>query len=57
MATVNGNEASDYQVFAEGWLQDETTKGRPVDILILPDGSMLVSDDHNNAIYRISYVK
>lgn len=57
MATVNGNEASDYQVFAEGWLQDETTKGRPVDILILPDGSMLVSDDHHNAIYRISYVK
>ena len=29
--------------------------GRPVDVLVLKDGSMLVSDDHNGAIYRISY--
>ena len=29
--------------------------GRPVDVMVMKDGSMLVSDDHNGAIYRISY--
>jgi glucose/arabinose dehydrogenase len=29
--------------------------GRPVDVLQMPDGALLVSDDHANAIYRISY--
>jgi glucose/arabinose dehydrogenase len=31
--------------------------GRPVDLKLLPDGSMLVSDDQIGAIYRISYAK
>lgn len=44
------------RVFAEGWLQtDGTVLGRPVDILQLADGSLLVSDDHRGAIYRIRY--
>jgi glucose/arabinose dehydrogenase len=44
------------QIFADGWLQpDETVLGRPVDILQMPDGSLLVSDDRRGAIYRISY--
>ena len=30
--------------------------GRPVDILIMPDGAMLVSDDYGGAITRIAYV-
>jgi glucose/arabinose dehydrogenase len=34
---------------------DNSFKGRPTDVLMLPDGSMLVSDEHNGAIYRISY--
>lgn len=43
-------------VFAEGWLRpDGRTTGRPVDILQLKDGSLLVSDDHGGAIYRIFY--
>ena len=29
--------------------------GRPVDVLVMPDGALLVSDDTANAIYRISY--
>jgi glucose/arabinose dehydrogenase len=29
--------------------------GRPVDVLVMPDGALLVSDDHAGAIYRISY--
>jgi len=48
-------KASGYEVFADGWLQDEEAAGRPVDLLVLPDGSMLVSDDQNGIIYRISY--
>jgi len=49
--------AVDYSVFADGWLDvaaDEAW-GRPVDIEYLPDGSMLISDDFGDAIYRISY--
>ena len=46
-----------YEVFAEGWLQDGRAWGRPVDVLVMPDGSMLVSDDEADAIYRISYKK
>lgn len=47
-----GNEA-----FASGWLDESEQKawGRPVDVLVLPDGSMLVSDDQANVIYRITY--
>jgi glucose/arabinose dehydrogenase len=43
------------EVFAAGWLQGESNWGRPVDIEVMRDGSMLVSDDHAGAIYRISY--
>jgi glucose/arabinose dehydrogenase len=44
------------QVFAEGWLgKNGKAIGRPVDILELPDGSLLVSDDHAGVIYKISY--
>jgi glucose/arabinose dehydrogenase len=46
-----------YQPFAYGWLKGEQTTGRPVDIQIMPDGSMLVSDDYANMIYRITYSK
>ena len=42
--------------FAEGWLTaDGEYLGRPVDVAVLRDGSMLVSDDFAGAIYRISY--
>jgi glucose/arabinose dehydrogenase len=43
------------EVFAEGWLQDGKAWGRPVDVLVMPDGSMLVSDDQAGVIYRITY--
>ncbi len=52
---VAGDRASDYRVFAEGWLQGREAWGRPVDLLELPDGSLLVSDDHLGAVYRIAY--
>jgi len=47
--------AVDQEVFADGWLQGQDHWGRPVDIETLPDGSILVSDDYANAIYRITY--
>jgi glucose/arabinose dehydrogenase len=58
-AAKNKNGKLDYKVFAEGWLDANENKawGRPSDLLVLPDGSILVSDDTANAIYRISYKK
>lgn len=45
-----------YKVFAEGWLQKNgKVTGRPVDLKLLQDGSMLVSDDYAGKIYRITY--
>ena len=46
-----------YEPFAEGWLQGEREWGRPADVLVAPDGSLLVSDDLAGAIYRIKYVR
>lgn len=53
----NNTKATSYETFASGWLDDETQKvwGRPVDVLVLNDGSMLVSDDQADVVYRISY--
>jgi glucose/arabinose dehydrogenase len=44
-----------YEPFAQGWLEGEVAWGRPVDLEVLPDGSLLVSDDAAGAIYRIRY--
>lgn len=57
MVRLDGNEALSYEPFAEGWLDESADEawGRPVDLEFLPDGSMLVSDDFADAIYRIYY--
>jgi glucose/arabinose dehydrogenase len=52
--TIDGERATDYTIFASGWLEDETVWGRPVDLALLPDGSLLVSDDYAGVVYRIS---
>ena len=44
-----------YSVFAEGWLQGQKAWGRPADVLVMPDGALLVSDDSAGVIYRIAY--
>ncbi len=44
-----------YEPFAQGWLQGETAHGRPVDVIVAPDGALLVSDDANGVVYRIDY--
>ncbi|MBI3506852.1 MAG: PQQ-dependent sugar dehydrogenase [Proteobacteria bacterium] len=46
-----------YKPFATGWLEGESVWGRPVDVETLADGSLLVSDDHAGAVYRITYRK
>ena len=50
-------KALSYEPFAEGWLDDRTQDawGRPADVLVAPDGSLLVSDDYAGAVYRIRY--
>jgi glucose/arabinose dehydrogenase len=53
----NKNKPKEYEVFAQGWLQGNKAWGRPVDILVMQDGALLVSDDRAGVIYRISYGK
>ena len=48
-------EATSYEPFAEGWLQGEENWGRPVDVEVMADGSLLVSDDQSGSVYRIVY--
>jgi glucose/arabinose dehydrogenase len=55
LVRLEGNRAVDYTIFAQGWLQDGRAWGRPVDVLVMPDGALLVSDDRAGAIYRIHY--
>lgn len=52
---VQDGKATSYQTFAEGWLQGSKPWGRPADVLVLPDGALLVADDFADVIYRISY--
>ena len=46
-----------YEPFAEGWAQGSSYWGRPVDVQVMPDGALLVSDDVAGALFRISYRK
>lgn len=57
LVKISGGKVTGHELFASGWMDDATQKvwGRPVDVLVLADGSLLVSDDQANVIYRISY--
>nr|WP_299344884.1 sorbosone dehydrogenase family protein [Allomuricauda sp.] len=57
LVKLEGNQATSYETFIDGWLDDDTQEqfGRPVDILFLDDGSMFISDDYGDAIYRVWY--
>jgi glucose/arabinose dehydrogenase len=43
------------EILVGGWLQNEQVSGRPVDVLQMPDGSMLISDDAGGKIWRLTY--
>jgi len=57
MVKLENGEAVSYEPFIDGWLDEESQEafGRPVDLLFLEDGSLLISDDEGNAIYRVTY--
>ncbi len=55
VVTLDNNRATSYKPFVQGWKIEEGYWGRPVDLLVMPDGALLVSDDYKGAIYRISY--
>ncbi|HVQ75792.1 MAG TPA: PQQ-dependent sugar dehydrogenase [Candidatus Binatia bacterium] len=52
---VEDGRAVSYEPFAEGWLKGGTAAGRPADVLVMPDGALLVADDKAGRLYRISY--
>ena len=52
---LQDGRAVSYEPFVSGWLQGDSAWGRPADVLAMPDGSLLVSDDHAGAIYRVTY--
>jgi len=41
--------------FITGFIENNSYLGRPADVLVLKDGSMLISDDFNGAVYRVTY--
>lgn len=54
--TFKDGEAATYRPFIDGWLQpNDEVRGRPVAILQLEDGSLLISDDNAHKIYRVVY--
>lgn len=57
LVNVKENKVTGQQVFASGWLDEASQEvwGRPVDVLVMPDGALLVSDDYAGVIYRISH--
>jgi glucose/arabinose dehydrogenase len=54
-ARLDGDRVVSYEPFAQGWLQGSEAWGRPVDVQVMPDGALLVSDDKADVIYRVSY--
>ena len=60
-ATVDSSGKVTLQPFLEGFLQDAKADppmwGRPVDVLVMKDGALLVSDDYNGIVYRVSYAR
>ena len=57
LVRLEDGKAVKKEAFAKGWLQGRDDWGRPVDVLQMPDGSLLVSDDKQGAVYRITYGK
>jgi glucose/arabinose dehydrogenase len=65
LVKLKGNKAVSYTPFAEGWLRGTRSSrgsrtiadawGRPADVLVMPDGSMLIADDEAGVVYRITY--
>lgn len=58
LVTLYGNKAVSKTTFIEGFLQrDEKVIGRPVDLAVMADGALLISDDYAGKVYRVTYQK
>ncbi|PZQ13538.1 MAG: sorbosone dehydrogenase [Rhodanobacter denitrificans] len=55
VARLDGDRIAAYEPLVDGFQKNEQAQGRPVDVQVMPDGSLLVSDDLAGALYRISY--
>jgi glucose/arabinose dehydrogenase len=56
LVTLYGNKAVSKTTFISGFLgQDDKVSGRPVDVAVMADGSLLVSDDYAGRVYRVTY--
>ncbi|MEE9351994.1 MAG: PQQ-dependent sugar dehydrogenase, partial [Thiotrichaceae bacterium] len=55
LARLSNEKIVSYETFVSGWLEDEKAWGRPAYLLVMPDGSLLISDDKAGAIYRVSF--
>ena len=54
--TLDGQKVESQSDFVTGWLIDGEVKGRPNDVIQMPDGSILISDDGFGKIYRVTYL-
>jgi glucose/arabinose dehydrogenase len=52
---VEDGRATSYEPFVAGWLRGSVASGRPADVLVMPDGALLISDDKAGRIYRVTY--
>jgi glucose/arabinose dehydrogenase len=55
VAFPDGKGNAKIEPFLTGLVENNSYLGRPVDVMVMKDGSLLVSDDHNGAIYRVTY--
>ena len=55
LARDDGSDNMIYETLIDGWLDSKAAWGRPVDLLEMDDGSLLISDDTGNVIYRLTY--
>ena len=52
---LDGDRVQSYEPLIDGFQRDERVSGRPADVLVMPDGALLVADDYAGAVYRVSY--
>ena len=57
LVKVNNDKVLSYTLFITGWEKNEKYWGRPVALLVMPDGSLLVSDDYAGVVYQVTYQK
>ena len=59
VVTLDGDKATSYAPLVTGWMDDasDAAWGRPVDLEVLDDGSLLISDDWKGVLYRVTYHK